>query len=60
MVLCLVGDIVCISKTSEKPIDSVVDIKKEPFRLNGNKLMAGNLVVAVPPNKIFKWHAVIG
>ena len=60
VVLCLVGDIVCISKTREKPIESVVDIRKEPLCLNGNKLTAGSLVVAVPPTKISKWQAVIG
>ena len=60
VVLCLVGNTVCISKTTEKPIESVVDITKGPFHLNGNKLTAGSLVVTVPQNKIFKWQEVIG
>ena len=61
VVVCLVKDMVCISKSSRKnAIDSVVDITKEPFLLNGNELTAGSLVIAVPPNKISMWQAVIG
>ena len=59
--VCLVENMVCISKSNRKHIiQNVVDIAKEPLHLNAHDLRVGNsLIIALPESKVSKWQAVI-
>ena len=59
--VCLVENMVCISKSNRKHIiQNAVDIVKEPLHLNAHDLTVGNsLIIALPESKVSKWQAVI-
>ena len=58
--VCLVKNVVCISKGKKNVIQNVVDIVKEPLHLSDHDLTVGSLVVTLPESKVSEWQAVIG
>ena len=58
--ICLFGNVVCISSSTQDVIKYVVDLTKERLCLNGCDLTVGQWVVILPESKLSEWKAVSG
>ena len=58
--ICLLGNVLCISSSSQNDIKFIVDLTKERFLFNNCGLTVGGWVILLPENKLSEWKDATG